>query len=351
MIINHNIASLNTTRQLGINEKATQASLAKLSSGMRINSAADDAAGLSISEKMRGQISGLNQASSNAQTGITLAATAEGALSETTSILQRMRELAVQGSNGTNTSNDNAAMSDEFKQLKSEIDRIGNTTQFNTKNLLDGSIAGAAGLTTGQSGTTGAVVGKLTNAIMTAGASMAGLTAIAAATFKAETINIDGTNITVNWQNLTSTQQNTINSGLGTSGNATSRTAAASLIISQINAAIDASGSNVAHVTGYASAGGSLVIASGSNGSASEIKLTTGGAGGSVLDTLLTTASATGGISGTDNYNGTTVAAGSKFNININGVTMQVTTTAAYTNNTAMTTVAKALQTDLNTAI
>lgn len=141
MIINTNMASLNTIRQLGINEKNTQSSLAKLSSGLRINTAADDAAGLAISEKMRGQISGLNKASSNAQDGISLASTAEGALNETTSILQRMRELAVQAGNDTNTSTDRAAMQTEMNQLTSEVNRIGNTTEFNTRTLLDGSIS------------------------------------------------------------------------------------------------------------------------------------------------------------------------------------------------------------------
>jgi len=141
MIINHNLASLNTLNSLSKNEKATSSSLAKLSSGLRINSAADDAAGLAISEKMRGQIRGLDQAKSNSQDGISLVQTAEGALSETTSILQRMRELAVQASNDTATDSDRTACQKEVTQLSDEIDRISSTTQFNTKNLLDGSLA------------------------------------------------------------------------------------------------------------------------------------------------------------------------------------------------------------------
>ncbi|EGW36521.1 flagellin [Desulfosporosinus sp. OT] len=138
MIINTNFAALNTLRQLGNNEKATQSSLAKLSSGLRINGAADDAAGLAISEKMRGQISGLNKATSNAQDGISMVATAEGSLNETTSILQRMRELAVQASSDTNTTSDRVAMQTEMNQLTSEVNRIGNTTEFNTQKLLQG---------------------------------------------------------------------------------------------------------------------------------------------------------------------------------------------------------------------
>ena len=153
MIINTNLASLNTVRQLGINEKATRSSLEKLSSGLRINSAADDAAGLAISEKMRGQISGLNKATSNAQDGISLVSTAEGALNETTSILQRMRELAVQAGNDTNTTTDRGAMQTEMNQLTSEVNRIGNTTQFNTQNLLNGGgVQTASAVTTMQAG-------------------------------------------------------------------------------------------------------------------------------------------------------------------------------------------------------
>ncbi|ATY86020.1 flagellin [Kyrpidia spormannii] len=144
MIINHNLAALNAWRQLSINNTETQKSLEKLSSGYRINRAGDDAAGLAISEKMRGQISGLDQATRNAQDGISLIQTAEGALNETSSILQRMRELAVQASNDTNTQEDRNAIQQEITQLKSEINRISTTTQFNTKNLLDGTIGNSA---------------------------------------------------------------------------------------------------------------------------------------------------------------------------------------------------------------
>jgi flagellin len=138
MRINHNIAALNTYRQLTVNTSAGSKSLEKLSSGYRINRAGDDAAGLAISEKMRGQIRGLDMASKNAQDGISLIQTAEGALSETHSILQRMRELAVQSSTDTNTDADRSEIQKEMAQLISEIDRIGNNTEFNTKKLLDG---------------------------------------------------------------------------------------------------------------------------------------------------------------------------------------------------------------------
>jgi flagellin len=144
MIINHNIPAMNTYRQLTGNNSATAKSLEKLSSGFRINRAGDDAAGLAISEKMRGQIRGLDMAGKNAQDSISLIQTAEGALTETHSILQRMRELAVQSSNDTNTDSDRKELQAEVKQLISEIDRIGNTTEFNTKKLLEGSAKGIA---------------------------------------------------------------------------------------------------------------------------------------------------------------------------------------------------------------
>lgn len=138
MRINHNIAALNTYRQLSINTASGSKSLEKLSSGYRINRAGDDAAGLAISEKMRGQIRGLNQAERNSQDAISLIQTAEGALNETHSILQRMRELAVQSASDTNTDDDRAEIQKEIEQLTAEIDRISTDTEFNTMKLMDG---------------------------------------------------------------------------------------------------------------------------------------------------------------------------------------------------------------------
>ena len=145
MIIQHNMSALNAHRQLGTNNNNVAKSLEKLSSGYRINKAGDDAAGLAISEKMRGQISGLKQATRNAQDGISLVQTAEGALQETHSILQRMRELAVQSANGTYDDDvDRANLNKEVNALKSEIDRISTSTEFNGKKLLDGTMKGDA---------------------------------------------------------------------------------------------------------------------------------------------------------------------------------------------------------------
>ncbi len=136
MIVQHNMSAANTNRQLGVTNGNLSKSTEKLSSGYRINRAGDDAAGLSISEKMRGQIRGLEQGSTNAQDGISLIQTAEGALNEVHSIMQRMRELAVQGSNDTNVTEDRTSIYNEMEQLAKEINRIACTTEFNTMKLF-----------------------------------------------------------------------------------------------------------------------------------------------------------------------------------------------------------------------
>jgi flagellin len=170
MRINHNISALNTYRQLTVNVTASSKSLEKLSSGYRINRAGDDAAGLAISEKMRGQIRGLEMASKNAQDGISLIQTAEGALNETHAILQRMRELAVQSATDTNTDDDRAELQKEVEQLLEEIDRIADNTEFNTKKLLDGSFKDAVfqiGANAGQ--TVELSIGKMDTAVGVSG--------------------------------------------------------------------------------------------------------------------------------------------------------------------------------------
>jgi flagellin len=177
MRINHNITALNTYNKLSANQATTSKSLEKLSSGLKINRAGDNAAGLAISEKMRGQIRGLDQATSNSNDGISLIKTAEGALNETHSILQRMRELAVQSANDTNTNDDRAEIQKEVEQLKSEITRISTDTEFNTKKLLNGDM-GKTYSTTANTGfnTTGLQVTgtDITTGSYTIGASVAG---------------------------------------------------------------------------------------------------------------------------------------------------------------------------------
>ncbi len=138
MVVQHNLTAMNSNRMLGITTSVQAKSTEKLSSGYRINRAADDAAGLAISEKMRRQIRGLTQASTNAQDGISCVQTAEGALAEVHDMLQRMNELAVQAANGTQTSADRSYINSEIQALTSEINRVASTTTFNEQNLLDG---------------------------------------------------------------------------------------------------------------------------------------------------------------------------------------------------------------------
>ena len=146
MIINHNMNAMNAHRNMGVNNNNSAKAMEKLSSGLRINRAGDDAAGLAISEKMRGQIRGLDQASRNAQDGISLIQTAEGALNETTNILQRMRELSVQAANDTNATTDRVAIKTELIALQDEITRIADTTKFNGKNLINAAASNGSAL-------------------------------------------------------------------------------------------------------------------------------------------------------------------------------------------------------------
>ncbi|UPK43470.1 flagellin [Paenibacillus pabuli] len=194
MIINHNIAALNTHRQLGANTGASSKNLEKLSSGLRINRAGDDAAGLAISEKMRGQIRGLDMAQKNAQDGISLIQTAEGALTETHSILQRMRELSVQSSTDTNTDKDRAELQKEVDQLAQELTRIGKDTEFNTKKLLDGSFSGTFHIGANEGQNISLTVGDLRGLNLgVVGSSKIALEATGTAAGTGETTIADGT--------------------------------------------------------------------------------------------------------------------------------------------------------------
>ena len=200
MFVQHNMAAMNANRMLGSITSASGKTTEKLASGYRINRAADDAAGLAISEKMRGQIRGLNQASTNAQDGISLIQTAEGALQESHSILQRMRELAVQASNGTETDEDRANIQDEVAQLQDELDRISETTEFNTMKLLDGSYSASGATSTSAGpkygaydGTLGAFVTSNVNGVKvatTTGATVGGENAMWSSDGKTLTLNL-----------------------------------------------------------------------------------------------------------------------------------------------------------------
>lgn len=331
----------NAIARMNSNTSAAGKSMEKLSSGLRINRAGDDAAGLAISEKMRGQIRGLDQATANSQDGISMIQTAEGALNETHSILQRIRELADQSANGTNTDADRKSIQDEVSQLKSEIDRIGNTTEFNTQKLLNGNLKSDGTATVGQDTTTGAIVAKLT-----AGSIAGNLTTAVSGDFVKETIKVDGTDIDVNWQNLTSEQQSVLTTVSGSSDD-TAQAKAAKLIEDTINAAIDSSGKSVSHVHAYVDSSNKLVIESGTKGTDS--KVTAGSAG--IVKVM--TNSATGNA-GTSTYNGTSVSNGASndYLVTVNGNTMKVTPGGSgYANGDDMADVATQMQTDINAAI
>ena len=246
--INTNVDAFGAQRNMALNAMNYSKSVEKLSSGLRINRAGDDAAGLSISEKLRGQIKGLAQAQRNSQDGVSLIQTAEGALNETHSILQRMRELAVQASNGTLTSNDQTAISTELTQLGAEIDRIGNTTQFNSKSLLDNglntTVSSSSGVLQGVVGaSSGAVLSNLnvTNATASHSFQFSGCTttgaltltdcstgvaqtitvaAITASTATNEVLNFSslGVSMTLSGCSSTTTAANLVSDYIGVSG-------------------------------------------------------------------------------------------------------------------------------------
>ncbi len=198
MVVQHNMSAMNANRMLNITSSSVSKTTEKLSSGYRINRAADDAAGLSISEKMRGQIRGLTKASSNAQDGISLIQTAEGALNESHSILQRMRELSVQAANGTETDDDRDALNNEIGQLQDELTRISETTEFNTMKLLDGSLGSKSASSQGTT-LTGSSVAVFNSAKLDGvDVKNYNLSTLKTSSVK-DTFQIDGDTFTVDW--------------------------------------------------------------------------------------------------------------------------------------------------------
>jgi flagellin len=175
MVVQHNLTAMNSNRMLGLTTASQAKSTEKLSSGYKINRAADDAAGLAISEKMRRQVRGLTQASANAQDGISAVQTAEGALNEVHDMLQRMNELAVKAANGTNQSEDQSYIQSEVDALISEIDRVSQTTTFNEKSLLDGSWSTGVNLQVGTEGTSGNRISVSINAMSAGGIGISSL--------------------------------------------------------------------------------------------------------------------------------------------------------------------------------
>ena len=352
MIVQHNMSAMNANRMLGITNSSLAKSTEKLSSGYKINRAADDAAGLSISEKMRSQIRGLNKASDNAQDGISLIQTAEGALNESHAILQRMRELSVQASNGTETDDDREAVQKEISQLQDELTRISSTTEFNTMKLLDGSLGGPQGVSKGTNQTIGGQVANLKPAATAAiaGADTSGLT-----TWGKESINIDGSSIEVDWSTLTDEEKSILKKNWTSNTDLTAATKAAELIENTINKAIDNSGSGVAHIKVQATDAKNFKLTSGSEGVNSKIKTdfannAYGTNTASVLTTMFDAGTTDIDVSGTTKYSGDAITTAEKFYVNINGQSLVVTPTAV-ANGDAMSAVAAGLQTAINTAI
>lgn len=348
MVVQHNMSAMNANRMLSVTTKQQAKATEKLSSGYRINRAADDAAGLSISEKMRSQIRGLDKASSNAQDGISLIQTAEGALNESHSILQRMRELSVQAANGTETDDDREAVQNEISQLQEELTRISETTEFNTMKLLDGSLAGPEGVSTGSNQTIGAQVANLKAAKATAAGQDVTANPTALGT---DTINIDGAEIKVDWTKLSTEDQAAIRKDFSSNMTSDEAKKAAQIIEKAINKAIDESGLGVEHISVKSSVTGgaaSFTFTSGSEGKDSKLNLNNGylkiftnsGIDGSAADKG----------QGTTKYAGEAVDVAEKFYANINGQSLVVTPVAVAAGDD-MSTIATNLQTAINTAI
>lgn len=343
MVVQHNMSAMNAYRMLGVTTGAQAKATEKLSSGYRINRAADDAAGLSISEKMRSQIRGLNKASTNAQDGISLIQTAEGALNESHSILQRMRELSVQAANGTETDDDREAVQSEIEQLQDELTRISETTEFNTMKLLDGSLAGPEGVSKGQNQTIGAQISNLKAATGAAGEDTSGVT------LASETINIDGADIKVDWSKLSTEDQAVLKKNWAASDSDSAKKAA-KIMEDTINKAIDDSGLGVEHITvkssmDAAGTAATFTFKSGSEGVDSQLKATdTAGLVGTLTNGEL--AGTTGKGLGTTKYAGEAIAATEKFYMEINGQSL-VVTPAVVAANADMKDVAAGLQTSI----
>ncbi len=360
MVVQHNMSAMNANRMLSGVSSAQSKSTEKLSSGYRINRAADDAAGLSISEKMRGQIRGLNQASTNAQDGISLIQTAEGALNESHSILQRMRELSVQAANGTETDDDREAVQNEIEQLQSELTRISDTTEFNTMKLLDGSLGSKSATSTGAK-LDGASIATFSATTMTSNSLKKDLTNIAGSTIT-DTFEIDGNTFNVDWSkgdakdflakysvdltNMTDAQTKSFASDLETLLN---------------NAAKEAGIKGTVTVKANATAG-QVDIKSNNDGEDSSFgfvgttatTVTEGQANtdsfGAVLLSKQADANKANTVDATMKVN-STIANGSSFTMTINGTEVKATTTAAINEGDTLKSAATQLQTDIQTAV
>ena len=359
MIVQHNMSAMNANRMLGVTSSSLSKSTEKLSSGYRINRAADDAAGLSISEKMRSQIRGLNKASSNAQDGISLIQTAEGALNESHSILQRMRELSVQASNGTETDDDREAVQKEISQLQDELTRISSTTEFNTMKLLDGSLGSKSASSQGAV-LTGTNVATFSATGLDSNSVKKDLSGLAGTTVK-DTFEIDGQKFTIDWSkgkaedfaskysvdlaNMTESQTKALASDLETLLN---------------ESAADAGVSGTVKVAYKAD--GQITVTSNNNGEESSFgfvgtdatTVTEGAAATDSLGAVMFSGQADANAAKTADATmkiSNTIAANSTFTMTINGTEVQAKIATAINEGDEMKTAAGIIQTSVQTAV
>ena len=360
MVVQHNMSAMNANRMLSGVSSAQSKSTEKLSSGYRINRAADVAAGLSISEKMRGQIRGLNQASTNAQDGISLIQTAEGALNESHSILQRMRELSVQAANGTETDDDREAVQNEIEQLQSELTRISDTTEFNTMKLLDGSLGSKSATSTGAK-LDGASIATFSATTMTSNSIKTDLSGLAGSTIT-DTFEIDGNTFNVDWSKGDAKDfLSKYSVDLSAMTDAQTKSFATDLETLLNNAAKEAGVKGTVTVKANATAG-KVDIKSNNDGEDSSFgfvgttatTVTQGAADtdsfGAVLLSGQSDANKANTVDATMKVN-STIANGSSFTMTINGTEVKATTTAAINEGDTLKSAATQLQTDIQTAV
>ena len=360
MVVQHNMSAMNANRMLSGVSSAQSKSTEKLSSGYRINRAADDAAGLSISEKMRGQIRGLNQASTNAQDGISLIQTAEGALNESHSILQRMRELSVQAANGTETDDDREAVQNEIEQLQSELTRISDTTEFNTMKLLDGSLGSKSATSTGAK-LDGASIATFSATTMTSNSIKTDLSGLAGSTIT-DTFEIDGNTFNVDWSKGDAKDfLSKYSVDLSAMTDAQTKSFATDLETLLNNAAKEAGVKGTVTVKANATAG-KVDIKSNNDGEDSSFgfvgttatTVTQGATDtdsfGAVLLSGQSDANKANTVDATMKVN-STIADGSSFTMTINGTEVKATTTAAINEGDTLKSAATQLQTDIQTAV
>lgn len=355
MRIQHNITALNSYRNLTTNNGAISKNLEKLSSGYRINRAGDDAAGLAISEKMRAQITGLDTAQKNANDGIALVQTAEGALTEVHSMLNRMVELADQSANGTYQNDvDRENLQKEVSSLQDEIDRISESTNFNGINLLDGSLAGngssADGLVGGAIGTYKAATSNQT------GGNASGAGAINFG--NSDKLNIDGADIEVDWSKLIASDKSALSKDWGSNSSLDDAKSAATIMQDTINAAIDKynedAGASVNHISITAADANTFKVTSGLDGSGASVISTEGNSlsDQTVLGIVADFGDATTVANATPQLTINPANANGKFSMTIDGEAVEVDMSGSgLTTGSTGTDVANALQAAMNDAL